>query len=290
MTIALATKGKVAPAGQQGIALATKGKVFKVLTANVCETDAPTWDTTTGIQTLLGKGSHLTMTWNAATDSQSPPTQYAIYIRDGSAPDAFGDDSAYFHSKTENTDVDIYTEADNKTRLKTTSTYHVIVRASDQQGNSETNTTSLSATLTASNGLGWLDLEKIIVARFQAQVVDIVTPAIPVHYDNDETKKPSDGSRWVRATVIEGEPDFVELGRTKTTREVGLFVVSIFTPVNEGPNASLSVADTTAKAFRLIKDTGVTFNTPAIRKIGRSGKYWQVNVECPFYSDLQTTN
>jgi len=103
---------------------------------------APTWDSTTGIQTLTAlSDSSLNASWNRATDT-STPVRYRIFIQAGTAHDLFEDRNIL--CDTQDTSFRIYTVGDGLTALASGVTYYVGVRALDAVGNVGTNTTSLS--------------------------------------------------------------------------------------------------------------------------------------------------
>jgi hypothetical protein len=105
----------------------------------------PTWSTP-GIQQLRansgGKLGSLYASWLAATTS-SGLVAYRIYAREAIAPDAFGLASAYFVAEVAGLEYDIY-QASPLVRLKTGTTYSVIVRAVDDSHSEHSTTVSLS--------------------------------------------------------------------------------------------------------------------------------------------------
>lgn len=126
-----------------------------------------------------------------------------------------------------------------------------------------------------------------IVRRFDEQVASNTLD--PVVYDNDVDDEPQD-KRYLRVSVGMGETLQLEMGDSfvgvATERTVGQLVVSIFEPRKEGLYEALRVAydDIKPKFDRLTID-GITYETPSIFNLGKVGKFWQVNVSCPFYYD-----
>ncbi len=112
----------------------------------------PVWDSTTGIQSLTDNTDlSLSAEWNSATDAGGGTEVYRIYIRAGAAPDSFGLSSPYFLCETPLLKHRI-ASTPNGVALVAGTTYHVIVRAADDAGNEETNSTSLSETATLPSG------------------------------------------------------------------------------------------------------------------------------------------
>jgi hypothetical protein len=109
----------------------------------------PAWTTTTGIQTLTANSNGtLTASWNGATHATGDQVRYRIYIRAGSAPDAFGTASAYYLCGAADTTFVIGGDATG-TALAAGTTYYVVVRAATSLSAEDTNTTSLNATVLA---------------------------------------------------------------------------------------------------------------------------------------------
>ena len=96
----------------------------------------------------------LTAAWTAYESAACKA--YRVYIRAGSAPDAFGTGSAYFLGEFDTGEVacTIGTVADRATLLVNGTQYYVIVRVVYNDGTEDTNTTSLNNTPTASAGGG----------------------------------------------------------------------------------------------------------------------------------------
>lgn len=117
---------------------------------------APTWNTTTGIQTLaVNDNRTLTASWNAASHATGDTAGYRIYIRAGAAPDSFGVSSPYFLCETADTSFVIAAGADG-IALADGAAYYVVVRAATALSNEDANTTSLSAT-TAKSAIDRID-------------------------------------------------------------------------------------------------------------------------------------
>lgn len=119
-----------------------------------------------------------------------------------------------------------------------------------------------------------------IRSRFKTLIED--GESIPVHYDNAPFDKPDD-SIWIRFTIVPGVTEQVEI--PSTFRTFGLATAQVFTKIETGDKLALETADTVKSSFRAISVSGVTFRTPSLEVIGRSENWWQVNIECPFYSD-----
>lgn len=117
---------------------------------------------------------------------------------------------------------------------------------------------------------------------FGTQVTDPLS--IPTQFDDAPFTQP-DVDKWVWFTIIEGASVIGEnRGGLLVHRKTGMAVAQIFVQIGIGDGTALSVADTIATAFRSVSVDGITFRAPSVVTVGegRDGKWWQVNVSCPF--------
>ena len=91
---------------------------------------------------------------------------------------------------------------------------------------------------------------------------------------------------WIRLTVLVGEANQTQLGTVKVFRTVGVMTAQIFTILGIGNAEGYQIADRIADLFRSVSADGVVYRTPTVQNIGRTNDWWQINVSCPFYSDL----
>lgn len=134
------------------------------------------------------------------------------------------------------------------------------------------------------------DLYSAIRARFEAQVQ--LPLSLPTVYDNGPDTHPDD-SLWARWTiqVPPGGTRQVQIS-VPVDRTTGVAIAQVFQPVAQGDKAALDAGVAIANAFRRVTDNGVRFKVPTVRTVGRDGgaggaggKWWQVNVICPFECD-----
>ena len=112
---------------------------------------------------------------------------------------------------------------------------------------------------------------------------DVVLP-------NDPKYTPIAGRPYVRATLRQGDAFQVEIGSPMVIhRYPGLLILQVFSPVGEADKPVKLLADALAALFRRAKrsftDGSITFRTPAVRDVGESGAFYQVNVTVPFVRD-----
>ena len=116
----------------------------------------------------------------------------------------------------------------------------------------------------------------VIRAQFKEQVADVLS--LSVQYDNAELDLP-DNEPWLRLSILDG--DSVRTS-TNTYMTTGVVDVSVFVPIGGGDQQALSVADRIVNAFLPATVNGVQFRVPSVTSVGRSGRFWQVAISCPF--------
>ncbi len=116
----------------------------------------------------------------------------------------------------------------------------------------------------------------VIRTQFKELVADVL--GIQVQYDN-VALEPPDNEAWVRLTILDGDSTRSSYGTYKTT---GVVDISVFIPLGEGDQEAFSIADRIVNAFLPATVQGVQFRVPSASSIGRSGRFWQVSVTCPF--------
>ena len=130
--------------------------------------------------------------------------------------------------------------------------------------------------------MSWETLKNAIRSRFEDQVGE--PQGATVLYDNEFEQTPSTGV-WMVVTIQTGETQQADLGPVPRYRTAGQIVVEIYQEAAEGDYTTTALADEVARAFRSLTADGVTYRSPSLTQLGRSGKWWQQNVSCPFYYD-----
>lgn len=124
---------------------------------------------------------------------------------------------------------------------------------------------------------------------FGTQIEDVLP--LPTQYDDAPFVQP-DAGRWCRFTIIEsGSVPVGKDGPAIVQRKTGLAMAQIFIPIRIGDGLALATADSIATSFRAVSVDGISFRAPDVITVGegRDGKWWQVNVSCPFsYETLST--
>lgn len=128
-------------------------------------------------------------------------------------------------------------------------------------------------------------IHNAVRSRFKTLVTD--TQSVATAFDNAPFSEPGPATLWVRWTVLDGQTDQVSLpSPTARIRRTGVGIANIFAPLEQGTAGAIALADTIAAAFRRVTADGVTYFTPSITQIGRDKSSWQINVTCPWYSDV----
>lgn len=125
---------------------------------------------------------------------------------------------------------------------------------------------------------------------------DSVLSAYPVAWDNAPftVPDPADVDAWARFAVVPGDTERLDLGATSHALEsVGVVIVSVFTPSNEGRAANDAICDDVDEIFFAFRSTSGTFyirTRPASRRVvGRDGSWYQQNVVIPYVRESVRT-
>jgi len=125
-------------------------------------------------------------------------------------------------------------------------------------------------------------VNNVIRSRWKTNIAD--AQSVTTVYDNAPDTHPDD-SLWVRLSIKYSQATLNEIGSQKTFRIRGRMVAQIFDRIEKGDKDINALIDTIRPFFRAVTDTGVTFMTPEVSVVGADGKWWQVNLSCPFYTN-----
>ena len=98
----------------------------------------------------------------------------------------------------------------------------------------------------------------VIEARFELLIAG--PQAVPVVYDNED--EPTAAETWIRASIVWGEAETVELGSDPIARTMFSIMAATHTRIGSGSGTALEILDAIGDAFRAVTDTGVAFLTP----------------------------
>lgn len=145
--------------------------INEVASLTALDTTPPTWVTTTGIQDVLdNENGTVKISYGTATDTESEPVSYNIYVKKDTATGLF--DVANKVTSTFSTVIDIG-EIIAPVDWDVNSTYYFGVRAMDRLGNEETNTVNQSLT-GVTPGLSVLNAEVQKISKQTALIPALV--------------------------------------------------------------------------------------------------------------------
>lgn len=131
---------------------------------------------------------------------------------------------------------------------------------------------------------------------FRELVESAVSPAIDVangndkvmiFLDNQDVSQPEQAP-FVKLTSLPGSHEQASTGgNTNRYRYTGVFVFSIFVEFGQGDALANAIADAIVSVLR----DNSTYNGLVLRsaspiRVGRAGKFWQMNVTVPWYFDV----
>jgi|TARA_R110002167_G_scaffold92478_1_gene248331 hypothetical protein len=132
-----------------------------------------------------------------------------------------------------------------------------------------------------------------ILTRFKGQM-DSSRPNVKISWPNIDFDPEADfntstDEAWARVTVQGGEAFQASLGGTgyRRWRHLGLVTVQVFSPMGEGLQTSLDVADDVVAALEGVTTSSVEIHASSVNPIGRDGAFFQTNVRTPFRFDNQ---
>jgi len=108
----------------------------------------------------------------------------------------------------------------------------------------------------------------------------------PVAYDNHEFVKPTDGSSWVRFTILEGDSDLAGIGAsTRLFRNTGVIVCQVFIQAGKGSKPALDIIDVLTTLWSGASFNGITCRAASVARVGTDEGWYQVNLSIPYYWD-----
>lgn len=127
------------------------------------------------------------------------------------------------------------------------------------------------------------EIRQALLSRFLVEFES----TMPVETDNLEFSKPTDGSKWARATVQFNDESQDTYGRPTNRKFLGMgfFTVQIFTPINESTMENDTISNQVKNHMSPVRINDLwTFNGRVL-SVGRSDRYWQQNVVIEFNSE-----
>lgn len=89
-----------------------------------------------------------------------------------------------------------------------------------------------------------------------------------------------------RIVILDGDSEQVTIGQNGCHRRVGILVAQFFVTKNTGTAQIRTWCDSFANMFKTVKIGDTTFESPTIVRVGDEGSFFQMNVQAPFYVDI----
>ena len=113
--------------------------------------------------------------------------------------------------------------------------------------------------------------------RLEANWLDTV-----IDYDNVAFDQPNN-SPWIRLTILNGATVYRALQYKK--RYNGIINVQIFVPIKSGTSIARQYADTVCSIFDSAKFDSVYCDVASVTIVGADAKWYQINVDTPYWRD-----
>lgn len=129
------------------------------------------------------------------------------------------------------------------------------------------------------------DAEKQVRSSFGVLIED--TQHLIVRYENESGPEPKDDTPlWIRFAVFTGQSRRVEMsGNGGTNRHFGVLSASVLAAVNTGTKAAVGLAGLIVSTFQSKIISGIHYGDAEPIKLGAVGKWYQINVTCPYHVD-----
>ena len=104
----------------------------------------------------------------------------------------------------------------------------------------------------------------------------------PIDYDNITFNQPNNSS-WIRLNILNGATEYRALQYKK--RYNGIINVQIFVPVKTGTSIARDYADTVCSIFDSQVFDSVSCDVASVTIVGADAKWYQINVDTPYWRD-----
>lgn len=111
--------------------------------------------------------------------------------------------------------------------------------------------------------------------------------SIPIRYENMTSVEPDSGI-WAKYVFIPSGSEDASIGSPgkNVVRSSGIFMISLFNDFGKGDGDLIEKADAIITDLRSAVLSGIRLRQAYMTRVGRAGKWWQVNVTCPWSSDV----
>lgn len=103
----------------------------------------------------------------------------------------------------------------------------------------------------------------------------------PIAWDNIPYV-PIPGTAWIRCTILTGDVNSLEFGRTPLKEYDGIIDIGIFTPKETGSAVARGYADTLSALFDLVEFGTVDCDEASVQNLGAEEDWYHLAVTIPF--------
>ena len=112
---------------------------------------------------------------------------------------------------------------------------------------------------------------------------------LPTGYDNDLRFTIPETGVWARVSVVWGPSSLQDIGSVKRTRNSGTLHIELYNELGRGDKSLLDLIDFIVPLFRSKDISGILYRDPEVLSLGQGGKFFRVDLLCPFeYDDFET--
>ena len=113
--------------------------------------------------------------------------------------------------------------------------------------------------------------------RLQANWIDT-----PVSWENITFSEPNN-SAWIRLNILNGATEYRAINYKK--RYNGIINVQIFVPIKTGTTVARQYSDIICSLFDSVIFDTVVCDTSSVTIVGSDAKWYQINVDTPYWRD-----
>jgi hypothetical protein len=112
---------------------------------------------------------------------------------------------------------------------------------------------------------------------------------VQVKYENFDDATPASGL-WAKYVFMPGSAEDASIGApgNNLVRSTGIVMIQVFHDFGEGDGEVYELVDDLINHVRSTDVPNVTFRAPYPNRVGRNGKWWQINVVCPWFADYRS--
>ena len=103
----------------------------------------------------------------------------------------------------------------------------------------------------------------------------------PIAWDN-VYYVPTPGTAWIRCSILPGDSEALEFGRSPLKSHFGIIQISIFTPKATGTATARGYVDTLSALFDLVAFGGIDCDEASVQNLGIEEDWFHFAITIPF--------